>query len=389
MKRFISLSLVFLIAFSCCACGKEVKKGKKKKVIVIDREVIIEQEKEDNSNSDNNEDFFFEQESSPQNSYLKKETASDIGKNYYVVLPESAHPGVVGMDAVYNIKIYDKQGYEISIDKLKLTSNIPQVKVEGLKLTVPYSVRAGSQKLTINVQNKTHSNRTGKYTFDFHKFTPNPTFSDDFEKFDNQKWEYASYQGEAIKEGTVENGELVFRMSAGNESCYLNSLFTQAFGCFSARVMMPDKGLVKSVFQLGSDEMYIKNKQYSRQSGGAINVVEYFPYWKDKWSASVRWNGWLSYTKRAADDQLVCKNISSQHQIYSVVWTPKAIYWYLNGELMWEYSGDGVSPNSGELNMRLLAETYDSDYYLGGPYEPDASDFAVKYDWIKVYGLQE
>lgn len=392
MKKVIAAILCILLLISCCSCGKTTSK-KKKKVYIIKKSDTSQSDDRNDDYDDDDYDYEYDDfddwyEDDYSASYLKKVTASTIGKNYYIVMPKVEHPGVVGMDAKYDMVIYDKQGVEIPASELEIASNRKDITISGTTITVPYSVRSSSEKLTVSVRNKKYSNRTGIYIFNFEAFTELPTFYDDFNILDSMKWEYGEWENSVSEKAAVEQGNLVLRKLSPNEGpTYLCSIFKQSYGCFSAKILMPVNGLSSSVFALGTDDVYLKNKDKKSESGGQIDIVEYFPYWGNLYTAGLRWFGRSSFTKKAFNDEVFCDNLVGQYHIYSVVWTKKAIYWYVDGNLSWKYSGDGVSSNSSPMNIRLIMKSYDDDYYRGGPFVPNAFPMELRFDWIEVYGF--
>lgn len=424
MKKWIiiGVSAVFTIGIIIAAVflgfwGNSPKVNKKivKKVVIVTEQEDT-QTNDDSSNSDsyddasssdsyddssNNDGYDDDQDFSSGDEFenneledgvfyvLKKITKSNIGEGYYVVSLKDNHPGVVNMDANYEIVVSNKMGIEIPIDELEVSVNNKNVKYNNGILTVPYSVRSNDDKVVVSVKNKTFNNLTGTYTFTFTKFTSKTTFRDDFNSFDEQMWVYQKTNGKDSDKAYVKNGYMILESESGDGNTYLSSSFAQAYGCFSASAKMPSEGLANSTFALITKQRYVKNPDLVIDSGGEIDIFEYFPYWKDKWSACVRWFGWDSYTQKSRNDELVCSNISSEFHKFSVVWTPKNIFWYLDGELMYSYSGEGVSKGSSKMNMCLKLTSYDKDNYRGGPFQANAFPFSVMFDYVEAYGLIE
>lgn len=370
---------------------------------VVRKKVVVVNDSVENGDNSQNDDFqydtsfdnfdsnlSFDNELSDGLFYvLKKIIGTNIGKNYYVVSLKDDHPGVVGYDADYEVLVYNKMGHLISNDELNITVNNTKVKNNNGKLTIPYSVRTGSSKLIVTVENKLAKNLTGEYTFDFKKFTDKATYNEDFNSLDTDKWIYTKTNGVKSDEAYTKDGSLVLKSESVNGVTNLTSAFKQSYGCFSAKIKMHEKGLANFTFSLRTEQRYVKNEDMIIESGGEITAVEYFPYWNEKWSSCVRWFGWNTYSKKSRNEDLVCKNISEAFHTYSVVWTADNIFWYLDGKLVNTYTGEGVAKGSNAMNITLKLVSYDKDNYRGGPLEPNAFPFAVEIDNLEVYGLIE
>lgn len=326
---------------------------------------------------------------------VTKVVSADAGKDYFLVAPSQNHPGVVGMDAVYTMQARDKAQNYLAVGDMEVSTNNPAVQVKGTTLTVPYAVRASADPLVVMVKQKSHPNRTGTYTFHFQKFSAQPTLNEDFNTestlFRDGTYETGRDYGNALP-GVVENGNLVYYIEKGGDGFFRTTcdVFKQAYGCFSARIQMPTKALVNGAFWLCTavGDTYIKNPQRPSQSGGELDVVEYFPTWGDqKWAATIHWNGWSGYHTNAGKEPQTGTAIRGNYHVYSAVWTPEAIYWYFDGILSWTYTGEGVQPNSGAMHVMLQASNPGKDSPWGGKYDPTAFPDVMKTDWVKVYAL--
>ena len=389
---------VLAVVFLNSSSGK--KKIIKKKVIVVNNsaETNSDTQDDDFQNDDYSDDYNSDtgyEDTANSNSGLEngmfyvseKKTADDIGKNYYVVSLKYDHPGVVGYDADYEVVVRDKMGNTIPNKELNITVSSKKVKNKSGNLTIPYSVRNGNDKVVVSVVNKRYPKLTGKFTFDFKKFSKNATFKENFNKLDSDKWVYQKTNKVPSDKAYIKDGSLVLKSESSSGITNIVSAFKQSYGCFTANVKMHNKGLANFVFSLRTEQRYVKNEAMVVESGGEITGVEYFPYWKDKWSSCVRWFGWNSYSKKSRNDDLICKNISVLFHKYSVVWTPDSIFWYLDGKLVNSYSGEGVGKGSNAMNICLKLTSYDKDNYRGGPFEPDAFPVTVMVDSIEAYGL--
>ncbi len=407
MKKIIALLLVVVLA-TLCACGDEATtptKKKKKKIVYIQREPssLVD----DSASDDSTEDDYFKDtatESTYTSTYeetvtvktpVSKVTETDIGKNYYLFKPEVNHPGVAEMNAKYKMVAQDKCNCALDAEDMVLSCDDNNVKIEGNTVTIPYSVRSSGKKVTVNMYNKKYPNRTGSYTFDFAvQFTEQPTFLDEFNTLDASVWSDKWYNDHmTIEELYCEDGELVMYANENSKSIELatTGTFNQAYGCFSARIKMPKSGLSNVAFWLCTEKgvVYLKNPQRPSQSGGEIDVVEYFPTWGDHTTtASVHWNGWASFHQYTTEYIKVPQVLRNEYHVYSAVWTSTAIYFYLDEDLIRTYTGDGVGPNAGAMQLLIQHTNPKEDNFdWGGKYDPADFPNESRWDYVKAYGL--
>ena len=301
------------------------------------------------------------------------------------------HPGVVDMDAYYELTVQDKIGNAISANDVTVTTNNSSVSVNGYNLTVPYSVRSEDKKLTVTVTSKTDNTVFGRYDFEFVKFTAEPTLREDFDTFNTDLWSVYADAGKA----EIKNGKMVYTSQVGQTVGYTTkNVFEQAYGSFSASIKMPEKALANGAFWLYSNtgKTYKRNPLNPSQSGGEIDIVEYFPTWSNGnlWSSTVHWYG-SSGTHRYSgiDSYNAGVDLGNDYHIYSAVWMKDAIYSYLDGVLYRIYDGEGVSDHSDGMQIILSLHGCSEDSSWGGKF--NAADYpdTMSTDWIKVYGLAE
>lgn len=298
------------------------------------------------------------------------------------------HPGVVNMDAVYQLKLTDRatgneitSGYSVSVNNNAVT-------VSGLTLTVPYEVRSSALPLTVTV---TSGDKTGRYTFRFQKFGVQAFLRDDFDTLNNDVWTTG-----ASEHISFENGALKFTGDTTGESpaLYSKDEYALAYGSFSARIKMPAQGvLANCAFWLRTKEnteaSYLYNPLNPMQSGGEIDIVEYFPTWGDRWSSSVHWYGWSGCHRQSGVDNLSGTSLANTYHIYSAVWTPYGIYSYLDGELCRVYQGSGLSEDSDPMQTILGMGVFTEDSAWGGKYDASKLPAYMYVDWYESYALAD
>lgn len=322
-------------------------------------------------------------------SLSSKEMSTAQGNGYLILSPLTDHPGVAEMDAEYTFSCSDKLGNIINADDFELSCEDKSVKINGNTVTIPWKTRSEKNSVTVTARIKDKPIRTGSYTFEFWKYTADPTFFDDFNSFDSKIWERAD---ETDRIGTVENGNLVFTVLGENEERYeiITTEFKQAYGCFSARIDMPDNGNANAAFWMMTTDgdRYIKNPAMPSQSNGEIDVVEYFATWGDRWSAALHWFAWNpNYINSWGDEYQPGAGIRDGYHIFSVVWTTEGLYWYYDGKLSIAYTGDGVAPDSGPMALLLQLKPYYSDGW-GGAYDPTDYPYTMKTDWVRVFAFE-
>lgn len=411
MKQFLALLMICILLLGCCACQNETTTTKKKVIVIKKSPASSITSSEENSEEVEYEYVDVEElTTETKTNYAEKKISEDIGKDYYYLRPVVAHPGVVGMNATYEMMATDKRFYELDSERIELFCSDSRVTVNENKLIVPYNVRKEG-KLTITMKDKKYPNRTGSYTFDFVRFTTDPTFSDDFNTLDLSIWEDDSFDFKKdtikpIETAFCENGELVLRTTKedhinGNNLKYeitTNGSFNQAYGCFSAKIKMPTSGLTNVAFWLMSESgvTYIKNPQAPSQSGGELDIVEYFPIWGDyRLSHALHWNGqgkYLTSDGKELNIPVQMGKIRGEYHVYSAVWTENAMYYYFDDMLTHTYTGEGVAKGSGPMRVILQHASYrDGQYNAWAKETANINDFPneSRWDWIKVYGIED
>lgn len=394
MKKVLSIILAVAL-FLLCSCGNDKNTSSKKDTKKVTSNTAESVEPSEDSSEQDSE--YEDGSSNPSSSSSKNSTAKTSSKrtasaktlpsgtnsNYYTVYPKVDHPGVVGLDAVYQMVVKSDSGYETE-DSLIISVSNSNVKVNGLEITVPYSVRSGYEKVKFTVKNKTNPGLSGTYTFHFKQFSKTPTLYDDFD-YDTGLWSTGFYGG--TRTGQLINSNMVFSANVGDPSTVLSTQgkFAQSYGCFSSRIKMPEKGSVNAAFWLCTYEPYVKNPSNLNDSGGEIDIVEFWPASKT-WAATVHWFGWSDYHKESTQRIKIDFNYTD-YNIYSIVWTPSAIYWYINEKLYRAYEGEGVTAGSSAMTVLLQLSPYYKDNEIIGKYNPDDFPVEVWYDWVKVYSL--
>lgn len=322
------------------------------------------------------------------NTVSSKSMTAAQGREYLVIKPITDHPGVAEMDAEYEFTCNDKLGNIIMADDYELSCNNKDVIIDGNIVTIPWKVRSELDGVTVTARLKDQPIRTGSYTFDFWKYTAEPTFVDDFNTLDTGVWRADK---ETDRMGWVENGNLIFTVYGEDEQRFemITTEFKQAYGSFSARIDMPDNGNANAAFWMatGDGDRYLTNPAMPSQSNGEIDIVEYFATWGERWSAALHWYAWSpTYINSWGDEHQPGPGIKDGYHIFSVVWTTVGLYWYYDGKLSVAYTGEGVAPDSGPMYLLLQLRPYYSAGW-GGPYDPTDFPYTMKTDWVRVFAF--
>lgn len=394
MKKYLKLTaavLSLVLVISLCGCGNKEKAESKPKADTPSSSNVTGSE--DNTSSEQSSEQNTSSESSQSgtqtngsDSSAAKSMTSSQGENYLILKPSVLHPGVAEMDAVYEMVCSDKLGAGFVSSDFTLKADNKAVKINGNIITVPWSVRNSGKPVTVTAVLKSNPIKKGSYTFNFRQYVSAPTFFEDFNTLDTNVWETPE---EDDVMGIVKDGNLIFTVKGEGQKRFemMTKNFKQAYGCFTARIDMPKKGNGNAAFWMMTTDgdRYIKNPAMPSQSGGEIDVVEYFGNWGKRWSAALHWNAWNpNYLSSDGDDKLPAEDIQNGYHTFSVVWTDSAIYWYYDGGLARVYEGAGVA--KGSAGMRLLIQLqplYEDGW--GGVYNPKDYPYEMKTDYIKAY----
>ena len=159
---------------------------------------------------------------------------------------------------------------------------------------------------------------------------------------------------------------------------------------------LPVRALANSAFWICTSETnyrYIKNPQRPTESGGEIDILEYFATWGGtKYAATSHWFGWSGYHQSSGSEPDTGLQLAGEWHTYSLVWTKTGHYWYVDGMLTRAYTGEGAQAKNSDpfdvrLQMNVNEKGVDSDW--GGAYVEDAFPDETLTDWVEVYGLSE
>lgn len=412
MRRVIAFLLAIFLVVGLSACGETTPPKKKpQKIVYIDEPVSSEDtssdENEDSSNVDNsfdneeNLDWESFEDSSPE--VVSKITSTSIGSNYFILMPEFFHPGVVGLDAHYKMIAKSRANSVLPAKRMMFECDDPNVKFNKDTIIVPYSAREGGKTLKVTVYDSEHPSRKGSYTFKFRNFSSQPTLEDDFDYFREDIWYYPNSYLYGNFKGEYKDGYNNMTVSYEGQNIgweqNTHGNFKQAFGCFSTRVKLPDKGLCNASFWLPSAPSDPDDPNAPRIPGSncpqspsqtsiEIDVFEYSSQMGASNTSTYHWNGWSSYNKRSGTSNMMlptAEPLYNDYHIYSVVWTEDTYYTYMDEYLCFHYTGEGVG--YGEVMVLLQLVPYYEDHWTG-EYKAEFP-FTVSWDWVRIWSLDD
>ena len=351
-----------------------------------------------------------------------------MNKNFKLHLKQM-HPGVAEMDAVYQFyceygdRILEKTGDPLFM----LYTNDKDIKINGSDVLVPYSVRQEKRKVIITAELTDYLDKeckdiiTDKYVLDFNlTFSDAPSFFDDFETYDKNKWTggSASWEyGEACTDGFVENSDMVFRLTKEDQGKIITTAntFSQTYGCFSASIKFPEMRNSacgsNAAFWLCSnvlkpDKIMFKrnpkvSEPFGRAHAGEIDIIEYSPSFGDFGTSSYHHFGWGDYHINSGMGEIPMPGIREGYHTVSLVWIPDALYWYYDGKLTRVYDQEGIKDAGKELggDMVILLQSCVHGFldeknkftgektWIGKTREEDFP-IEMRTDWVKVHSLK-
>jgi len=331
---------------------------------------------------------------------------------------EQWHPGAAHYDAQYSFvaakdgEVIAKTGYGTCL----LYCEDTRIKINGMDVLVPFEVRQEQKDIVIFAVPNDYANQgfegTASYTLRFNcALTKEPTFFDDFDTFDTDKWEVGwEYNGIG---GYVENSNLVFKMDDEcQKHCRVISTahsFAQTFGSFTARIKVPgynntaqscacDFWLCSNVLHPETG-FWKENPAYPREEYrehmGEIDIMEYSPAFGDYTTASLHYYGWVPGRLRSSGmGNLHVPGIREGYHDISVTWVPGGIYWYYDGKLTRAYDTEDIAEvgvkEPADMVVLLQACKPTREHWVGKPLPQDKSEDLIMYtDWVRVYGIKK
>ena len=229
-------------------------------------------------------------------------------------------------------------------------------------------------------------NVSGIYTFNFQQFSETPSFNDDFDSGAS----YSAWNTTDLAKGKIQNGKLIFSVKDENLPSYaISTKYKQAYGCFTARIKMPERGTANAAFYMMTESNdYLINPLERYNSWGEIDIVEYFSTWDESYAGTLHWYLWKEGQYQSGGlENLKAQNIKDGWHDYSVVWTENALYFYYDKQLTRIYTGPGVGADCGPMNM-ILQLKYDKGDGWGGVYDPSAYPYEMCIDRVTAWKLK-
>ena len=300
------------------------------------------------------------------------------------VVPVQEHPGAAGQDADYEFTVLC-DGILNESDYV-LTASDKSVTVNNGTFTVPYSVRSSGKPLTVTAYLLKAPDISGTYTFNFQQFAETPSFNEEFDSDAS----YSAWNTTDLTKGKIQNGKLIFSVKDENSPSYaISTKYKQAYGCFTARIKMPERSTANAAFYMMTESNdYLINPLERYNSWGEIDIVEYFSTWDECYAGTLHWYLWKEGQYQPSGiENLKAQNIKDSWHDYSVVWTENALYFYYDKQLTRIYTGPGVGADCGPMNM-ILQLKYDKGDGWGGVYDSSAYPYEMCIDRVTTWKLK-
>ena len=338
------------------------------------------------------------------------------------------HPGLPDIDVSYPLTVLVDNA-PVNASEISLTSSTSGIKINGNIVTIPYSVR--SQGKTVTVTAKHSSGVKCDINIPCYKYTQ--TFNDDFNgtELDRTKWAaHANYTTKApadvstytVKDrakGTADSYEVKdgkLNLLIKDQPCYdtankvkylyseccldTRGNFMQTYGLFQANMACCQYSGINSAFWMlpnGSYSTQYTNFKADEPEWGLaeIDIIEASVAFgnKDRKTFSVC-EHFYDYTDNYAHTSSgkyykVNDTITNFHT-YSCVWTPDALYYYVDDELIRSTTGLTDKSAGGKSVSRAYMIVSISLYEDGGWVGKRDFDMSIlpvgsQVDWVRAY----
>jgi hypothetical protein len=296
---------------------------------------------------------------SPESSTEASSGLSNVSQDFKISLIDY-HPGVPGYDVTYDITATFK-GTLLHRDDYNLEANLDGVTLSGNKITVPDEMRQTGQVLSITGTYLKDENQTDRIDIELRAWTL--TFEDNFDTLDPDIWSTfepglrrpdSPHVLVADEMSYIRNGELMLEVKKldgteiGAGAISTSGNFSQIYGCFTAKIKMPEKGGILSAFWLMPQGRYMHDGFFTISDGvyemlcSEIDIVE---HWATSGSKTLHsghfWNV-LNQDYRGAPLQSwydIPDFVPGNYYEYTSIWTRNALYFYVDGILVAAHQG--------------------------------------------------
>lgn len=350
--------------------------------------------------------------------------------NERVIKIEKWHPGAPHYPVTYtlNVLVNDEK---ISDELVVITTDEPEVSIEGSMVTIPYETRLHKDSIDVFVSIISDIEKCSKFEIPLfaHKEL---TFEDDFagDCLDLTKWDYyeediiTSHPGASQQiccnrsSVEVKDGHLnltvkkeCFQLKDGRDCHYsvghiwTKDRFAQSQGTFCGRFYFPKKGGINSAFWLTPPRYYgdflFMDSTKTEVGCNEVDIFEISEYFKkDNQSVCTGLHYWkgINYSNATStyshQDLIVAPladfpDISDTWHDSAFVWTDEGAYIYFDGKL--QLSQDKIGPSITEENRAVIILTSgvgsvneDVPNWYGSMMDDDFPQTFVV-DYIKVY----
>lgn len=338
------------------------------------------------------------------------------------------HPGIPGYDLQLEAIVYygaEGDTDRLSADKFTLSCDVPDVKFDGDKITIPASFKDNTdlEGLNIYVKHNEDTEVVGVYPLTIKKWSM--TANDEFEgtEINNEMWSVTSTtdkkdvgggktwgwdkQTVTVRDGNMNISVMVNDGSGVSNADFIagkvNSKYYQNEGLFLSSIKMPSRGGANNGFWLtptseGWGEAYFALVRSGTREGmydGEMDIVEYSPNWKDKngvprcvitdhfWYAdTLEFDKEKSYAAYYSTEKL-----ANDYITYAVAWTPVALYYYCDGNLVKTVKNTESTDELARVTYTVLEGSYNGlvDAWAGAFTDEDIPYMTMSIDYCRWY----
>ena len=358
-------------------------------------------------------------------------TSSNTNGEHTITATYEWHPGLPDVDVTYKFGVL-VDNVPVNSGDVTITTKTSGIKVDGNKVTIPYSVRQANKTVSVTVKHK--SGTKCDVNIPCYKYTQ--TFNDDFDgtHLDRTKWgetqayattppsDAASYtvidrsrpvsNCLEVKDGKLilyikkepcydASGKIKYLYSDGMISTSRGSdPFMQTYGLFQSRLACAEWSGVNTAFWIvpngshGTQYMNFKTDEpsiglseidiieasvaFGKSNRKTFCISEHFYNYKNNYS----------HTQQSSYYE-VSDSITNYHT-YSCVWTADGLYYYVDDTNIRNTTGLQAKSAGGKTvtraHMICSIALYEDEGWVGKrDFDDSALPITASYDWVRAY----
>lgn len=338
------------------------------------------------------------------------------------------HPGLPDTDISYPITIL-VDNVAVNASEISLLSGTSGVSISGNIVTIPYSVRAAGKTITVTAK---HSSGV-KCDINIPCFKYTQTFNDDFNgtTLDSTKWkDHYTYSTTAPSDAStytvvdrarpvsncfeVKDGKL--NLLIKDQPCYdttnkikylyseacldTQGMFMQKYGLFQANIACAKYAGINTAFWMlpnGSYSTQYTNFMADDPNFGLaeIDIIEASVAFgsKDRKTFCISehfYNYNDDYDHKQQSQYYKVSDSLTNYHTYSCVWTPDALYYYVDSDLIRTTTGLQEESAGGKSVTRAYMicsiSLYENNGWVGTrDFDISALPISASFDWVRAY----